>query len=245
MIEITATYLVSLEGNDIDTKKVQKLKKGDALQLKRISDAEDTFELCVCHTDGREIDLLSYAESVGIAPFIDDGSLKVEKCTVAGVTVTPGKTRAKDVTDLALQVTYSYDEEVLVRYEDTDTLAFATENDVVQTMAAFSVAAGDSDVVMARPYLNLYTMDMPMEYGWQYELFDVDFEENTTYNFYAHALFNENFTKCKISAKVYNPDNEEEEYELELEENEKNTVLTFVNHARIFDGEEGVNCEIE
>ena len=245
MIDITTSYMVSLEGNDIDTKKVQKLKKGDALQLKRISDAEDTYEICVCHKDGREIDLLSYAESVGIAPFMDDGSLTVKSAAVAAVTVTPGKTRAKDITDLQLQVTYSYDEEILARYEDTDTLAFATAEDTVQTMAAFSVAAGDSDVVMSRPYLNLYTMDMPMEYGWQYELFDVDFEENTTYNFYAHALFNEDFTKCKILAKVYNPDSEEDEFELELEESEKATVVTFVNHARIFDGEDGVNCEIE
>ncbi len=245
MIDITTSYVLSLEGNDIDTKKVQKLKKGDALELKRINDAEDTFEICICHKDGREIDLLTYAESVGIAPFIDEGSLTVKKAEVAAVTVTPGKTRAKDITDLQLQVTYSYDEEILSRYEDADTLAFATDRDTVQTMAAFSVAAGDSDVVMGRPYLNLYTMDMPMEYGWQYELFDVDFEENTTYNFYAHALFSEDFTKCKVLAKVYNPDNEDEEFELELEENEKHTVLTYVNHARIFEGEEGINCEIE
>ena len=245
MIDITAVYTVTLEGNDIDTKKVQKLKKGDTLLLKRINDAEDTFEICVCHKDGREIDLLTYAESVGIAPFIDDGSLTVNKAEVSSVTVTPGKTRAKDITDLQLNVTYSYDEEILSRYEDTDTLAFATGEDTVQTMAAFSVAAGDSDVVMTRPYLNLYTMDMPMEYGWQYELFDVDFEENTTYSFYTHALFNEDFTKCKVLAKIYNPDNEEEEFELELDENEKASVLTFVNHARIFEGEDGLNCEIE
>ena len=46
-------------------------------------------------------------------------------------------------------------------------------------------------------------------------------------------------------AKIYNPDNEEDEFMLELDENEKQTVVTLVNHARIFDGEEGVNCEIE
>ncbi len=245
MTNLTTVYFISLEGNDLDVKKVQKLKDGDRLMLKRINDAEDTFEICVCFPDGKEIDMLSYAESIGIAPFMDDGTITVEKAEVADVRVTPGKTRAKDLTTLVFKVTYSYDDEALSLFEDTDVLAFQTDEDAVLTMAAFSVAGGDSDVVMSRPYLNLYTMDMPMEYGWQYEMFDCDYEENTTYNFYTHALFNKDFTKCKIKAKIYNPDNEEDEFELELDENEKQTVVTLVNHARIFDGEDGINCEIE
>lgn len=245
MTNMTTAYIISLEGNDLDVKKVQKLKAGDALVMKRLNDAEDTYEICVCFPDGREIDMLSYAESIGVAPFMDDGSITVEKAEVTYVKVTPGKTRAKDITTLYFKVTYAYDEEVLARFTDTDVLAFHTDEDAVLTMAAASVAGGDSDVVMSRPYLNLYTMDMPMEYGWQYEMYDCDYEENTTYNFYAHALFNEDFTKCKVMAKIYNPDNEEDEFVLELDENEKQTVVTLVNHARIFDGEDGVNCEIE
>ena len=245
MTEMTTTYAITLEGNDLDVKKVQKLKSGDTLALKRMNDAEDTYEICVCFADGREIDMLSYAESIGVAPFIDDGTVTVSKAEVSSVEVKPGKSRAKDVTTLYFKVTYSYDEEVLARFQDSDVMAFYTDEDAVLTMAAFSVAAGDSDVVMSRPYLNLYTMDMPMEYGWQYEMYDCDYEENTTYNFYAHALFNETFTKCKVMAKIYNPDKENDEVELELDENEKQTVVTLVNHARIFDGEEGVNCEIE
>ncbi|MBR5521144.1 MAG: hypothetical protein IKU54_04020 [Oscillospiraceae bacterium] len=245
MTNMTTTYAIELEGNDLDVKKVQKLKKGDSLMLKRINDAEDTYEICVCFADGKEIDMLSYAESIGVAPFMDSELITVEKAEVARVEVKPGKTRAKDKTTLQFNVTYAYDEEALARFTDTDMLAFHTEEDAVLCMAAFSVAAGESDVVMSRPYLNLYTMDMPMEYGWQYEMYDCEYEENTTYNFYAHALFNETFTKCKVMAKIYNPDNEEDEFVLELDENEKQTVVTLVNHARIFDGEDGVNCEIE
>lgn len=245
MTDMTTAYIVTLEGNDLDVKKVQKLNTGDELVLKRLNDAEDTYEICVCFPDGREIDMLSYAESIGIAPFMDNGLLTVEKAEVTAVRVTPGKTHATDVTRLYFKVKYSYDEEVLSRFYDTDVLAFHTDEDTVLTMAAQAVAGGDTDVVMGRPYLNLYTMDMPMEYGWMYEMYDCDFEENTTYNFYAHAFFNEDFTKCKVMAKIYNPDNEEEEFEIELNENEKQTVVTLVNHTRIFDGEDGVNCEIE
>ena len=116
MTDMTTAYIVTLEGNDLDVKKVQKLNTGDELVLKRLNDAEDTYEICVCFPDGREIDMLSYAESIGIAPFMDSGLLTVEKAEVTAVRVTPGKTHATDVTRLYFKVKYSYDEEVLSQW---------------------------------------------------------------------------------------------------------------------------------
>lgn len=226
MNTVAVKYRITLEGNDIDVKKVQKLKSGTPLLLKRICDAEDTYEICVCHSDGREIDLLTYAESIGIAPFIDAG-LVTAAAKTDSVQVKPGKSRAKDVTVLTAEVEYTYDETVLEFCRGRQAPGFIYPGDTVLSLAVLTVINGDSDVLVQRPYLNLYTMEL------------TDGENRVE----CHTLFDEKFTKCKISAKIYNKENIEQE--LDLEESEKETVLTLINHARIFDGEEGINCEIE
>jgi len=239
-------YNITLEGNDLDVKALKKLKKGDSLQLKRVNDAEDTFEICVCTPDGKETDMLTYAESIGIAPFIDDGSLAVKTALVDSVVTKAGKSRAKDRTTLYLDVEYEYDEELLAEYTaESGTLAFMPQGDLFMQLAIAAVVNGDSDILFSRPYLNLYAMDIPLEDKEQKEMFDCGLKEDADYSFLCQVLFDETFTKCKVMAKIYNTDNEDEEFVLELEEDEKLAALTFVNHARIFDGEDGINCEIE
>ena len=56
--------------------------------------------------------------------------------------------------------------------------------------------------------------------------------------------FDEKFTKCKISANIYNAENDDE-YDAELDEREKQTALTLVNHCRIFSGEDPLGDDIE
>ncbi|MBQ3008735.1 MAG: hypothetical protein IJD80_04005 [Oscillospiraceae bacterium] len=205
---------------------MQKLKAGAPLVLKRIAGAEDTYEICVCHSDGREIDLLTYAESIGIAPYMDAG-LVTATAKAEAVQVKQGKSRAKDLTTLTVSVDYEYDDTVLEICRGSQATGFVTEEDEILSLAVMTVVNGDNDILAQRPYLNLYTLDLAAENG----------------TVKCTALFNESFTKCKISAEIYDKDNNAQK--TELEENEKQTVLTLVNHARIFEGEEGVNCEIE
>ena len=105
------SYTIALEGNDFDAKTAQSLKAGDGLCLERVCDELDTYEIVVSTTDGRQLDMLSYAESVGIAPFIDDGSVEILSAQVDSVQVKQGPSRAKDVTYLTFSVEFGYDEE--------------------------------------------------------------------------------------------------------------------------------------
>ncbi len=236
----TVKYTITLEGNDIDTKKVQKLKPGAPLTVKRVDDAEDTYEICLCHTDGREIDMLTYAESIGIAPFMDSGAVTAA-ATVAGVTVKPGKSRAKDLTILTVNVEYSGEE--LEIFTGKNGVGFIDRDDIVLTLTTIAVLNGDRDMLADRPYLNLYTLSLPIDNSIRDE-FECELVAEENYTLEIKALFNEKFTKCKISSFITNSNNEEFE-KVELDEEEKQTVLTFINHARIFEGEEGINPETE
>jgi len=55
MNKFSKSYFITLEGNDLDVKNVQKLKTGDKLKLGRVNDGEDTFENHSFHT-GRQND---------------------------------------------------------------------------------------------------------------------------------------------------------------------------------------------
>ena len=107
MNKFTWKYKITLEGNDLDVKAMQKLKSGDLLKLARVSDGEDTFEITVSTSAGKLLDMLDYCDSVGVAPFIDDGSVVIENATVDKVFLKQGKSRAKDRTTLFFNVEYS------------------------------------------------------------------------------------------------------------------------------------------
>ena len=91
MTEIINKYKITLEGNDLDAKAVQKMKQGDVLKLARVNDGEDTFEITVSTDKDKALDMLDYCDSIGIAPFMDDGSLEVKSVTVDKVFLKQGK----------------------------------------------------------------------------------------------------------------------------------------------------------
>ena len=97
MNKFTQKYKITLDGNDLDVKAMQKLKNGDLLKLARVSDGEDTFEITVSTSADKMLDMLDYCDSVGVAPFIDDGSVVIENATVDKVFIKQGKSRAKAV----------------------------------------------------------------------------------------------------------------------------------------------------
>ena len=67
-------YTISLQGNDMDVKAAKALKSGDKLDLKRVWDEYDTYEIVVYTEKGEGLDMLGYAESVGIAPSLANGT---------------------------------------------------------------------------------------------------------------------------------------------------------------------------
>lgn len=245
MDKIIKKYNITVEGNDLDAKAVQKLKAGENLKISRIIDGEDTYEIAVSTTGGKTLDLLAYCDSIGVAPFIDDGSVIVENATVDKVIVKQGKSRAKDKTTLFFDVEYSYDETVLTAHTgEGGIVGFIPNDDVVLAMAVYHVIDSGEDMVMQQPYLNMFNMDIPLNTDSRKELLDVEFDEDANHNFYCMVLFDEKFTRCKVSAKVINTATKQE-LEIPLDEDEKQSALTFVNHTRIFNGEDPVDCVIE
>jgi len=240
MNKFSKSYFITLEGNDLDVKNVQKLKTGDKLKLGRVNDGEDTFEITVSTQADKMIDLMAYCDSVGIAPFMDEGSVAVESVTVDTVDVKPGKSRAKDKTTLHFTVEYSYDEEMLTPYTQGAIAAFVPKDNIVLSMGIFHVAGSGEDMIMRQPYLNMYDMQVKLTKDMQDILPDIDLSKGG--EFYAMVLFDEKFTKCRVSAKITQG---EDEYELELSEYEKQSALTLVNHLRIFGGETPIDCVIE
>lgn len=234
----TKTYELYIDGNDLDAKAAQKLKKGDSLKIQRMEDELDTFEMVILTPQGKELDMLSYEESIGIAPFLDDGNLKIEECLVDSVEVKKGSSRAKDRTTVRFSVEYGFVPEMLKPVEVEETLAFIPSYDMVLAMAIYHCLNGNG--TMEKVYLNCYELDCPV-----YDTAFLDEEEELNgedFNFSCTVLFNPEFTKCKIISRLYNKDNE---YGLSLPEEMKDSALLLVNHARIFEDLEPLSCEIE
>ena len=244
MKEITKKYSITLEGNDLDAKRAQKLTQGTELKLSRINDGEDTFEISVSAGDNA-LDLIDYCYSIGIAPFIDDGSIEVKSAVVDSVKVKQGKSRAKDKTTVYFDVTYTYEDAVEPYEGESGIFGFIPKYDCVLAMAIYSVVNGSKDYVMIQQYLNYFVADIPMTSEEQLGMFDGDFKEGVNYNFSCGVIFDSEFKHCKAKAKIYNFDDEEDVIEIELDENEKQSALTLVNHTRIFGGEEPYDCICE
>ncbi len=237
-------YSITVDGNDLDAKAVQKLKSGDSLKLGRMNDSEDTFEITISTPAGRMVDMLKYCDSVGVAPFIDDGSVIIESAIVDKVVLKQGKSRATDKITMFFDVEYSYDEALTVYTGADGIMGFIPDDDAVLAMAIYHVIDSGNDIVMHQPYLNMFNMKIPVDTDSRKQLFDIEFEDDGQHIFQCMVLFEKNFTKCRVTAKIVNYSNGEE-LEIELSEDEKQSALTFVNHTRIFDGEEAVDCVIE
>ncbi|MEG1863051.1 MAG: hypothetical protein RR198_05535 [Oscillospiraceae bacterium] len=241
MTNLQTKYTLIIEGDDLDAKAARKLKEGDPLKLKRLNDPLDSFEIVVYSPQDKELDMLSYPESLGIAPYMDNGSLKIVSATVISLTCSQGKVRSGDMSYLSFSVEYSFDEELLEPYfSQTGILAFMPCDDCVLTMANYCLLdRGVSPI--GQTHLNRYVLSTPLNDASRL-IFDLDFKENVQYFFCAQVLFNESFTLCKTSAQVYC---EGESYQVDLEENEMLSLIELINHYRILNNQDPVDCQIE
>lgn len=231
---VKTTYNITVEDDELLVKTASKLESGRPLFLKRINDAEDTFEIGIYTEKDVLLCLLSYEESVGIAPFMDRGLIEV-KARADWARLVKGSKKSLDKTELSLVAEYSYDEEDLTLFPG-GTVGFIPSYDRLLAAFIYHVLSGAGDIVMDRPYLNFFTADISLE-GRVSGLFD------GAKRLECSVHTDDKFTKCKIYIKIYDKDNKEKG--MELTEEEKDTALTFVNHALIFSGRDPINPEIE
>ncbi|MEG2081743.1 MAG: hypothetical protein RR011_00770 [Oscillospiraceae bacterium] len=240
MAQATFKYSLLIEGNDIDAKNAQRVKLGDSLLLKRMEDEFDTFEMVICTDSGKELDMLSYPESVGIAPFLDDGTLKIVDITVTNAMLALGKTRSRDKTHIGFTITFQYDETCLREFLGGSNVAgFMPTQDLFYALCLYRILDYDEEIV-TRTHKNRYEFEVDLDEDTQ-PFFEVPFGKGN-YFYQAAALFNEDFTQCKMSCKIYS---DSEEYPLELSENDCDQFLLLINHYRIFEDEDPIKaCEI-
>lgn len=231
---VKTTYNITVEDDELLVKTASKLTLGRPLFLKRINDGEDTFEIGVYTEKDALLCLLSYEESVGIAPFMDRGLVEVS-ARAGQARLVKGSRKSLDKTELSLSAEYTYDDEKLTLFPG-DTVGFIPSYDRLLSAFICHVLTGAGDIVMDRPYLNYFTCHISLTAPVR-ELFD------GANRLECSVHTDEKFTKCKIYAKIYDKDNKEKE--VELKEEEKDTALTFVNHALIFSSAEPIDPEIE
>ena len=242
MNQTTFKYTISLEGNDIDAKAAKALKKGDSLQLKRVCDQYDTFEIVVYTEKGEGLDMLGYAESVGIAPFIDNGSAKILSATVTEVNVCEGATHAADTTQVNFDVVFEYDDGYLAPFGGgyDETMAFMPKGDAIFSLCLYRILDYNLPII-TQTHLNRYEFEVDMDDDTKM-FFDIPFDDED-YFFTVEVLFNENFTKCRMSSRVYS---ENKQYIMPVDEHTADVMMTFINHVRIFNEQEPVTeCEID
>ena len=209
-------YRLLFEGNDLDAKTVQRLSAGDSLVMERLRDEEDTFDIVVKTASGKELDMLSYGESLGVAPYLDDGSLVVTDAKVESVNVKEGRTRAGDLTRLEFSVEYEYDES-LEPVERDGILYFLSGDPILDTAVVHFCT---EHRLMERPYLNVFELTGEPEEGRGICL---------------RVIFNEKFTNCRFSLEIGGE-------AVDMDEEMKDTAMDLVNHRRMLvDDEEPVD----
>ncbi|MEG0090977.1 MAG: hypothetical protein RSA20_04085 [Oscillospiraceae bacterium] len=240
MAQATFSYSLCVEGNDIDAKNAQRVQVGEALTLKRMEDEFDTFELVVCTLGGKELDMLSYPESVGIAPFLDDGTVQLVASSVTSATMIPGKTRSKDRTRLTFNFTFQYDEKAVTEFlGGANVHGFMPTQDVFFALCLYRCLDYDEQII-SQTHKNRYEFEVDLDDDTK-PFFEVPFGDGD-YFYVVEALFNEEFTQCKMSGKIYS---DSEQYPIELLENDCDRMLLLINHYRIFGDEDPIKaCEI-
>ncbi len=242
MAQTTFKYTLEIQGNDIDAKTAKSLKKGDSLSLKRIYDSMDTYEIVVYTSDDKELDMLGYAESVGIAPFLDDQRLCVVCATVDDVSVTEGSSHASDITYVNFSVVFEYDDTVLAPFGGgyNETMAFMPADDDVFCLCLYRLLDYNMPII-TQTHLNRYEFEVDMDDDTK-TFFDIDWDDED-YFFTTEILFDETFTKCRMTSRIYS---ETKNYPLPTTEKTACTLMTFVNHVRIFNDQEAItDCSID
>lgn len=243
MKKTTFNYTLTLEGSDIDVKAARQLKKGDKLSVKRMDDSLDTYEIVISAANGKELDMLSYEESVGLAPFIDSGSVNITEAVVSDVRVKEGASRAKDVTFVDFALSMEYDAEKLQPFcgAAEETMAFMPQDNPFFCLCLYRLLDYNMPII-TQTHLNRYEFEVDMDDDTK-QFFDVEWAEDEDYFFATEILFNESFTKCRVRSKIYS---EETELSIPVDETAAQTMLCFVNHERIFSKENIItDCEIE
>lgn len=242
MQNTTFKYTLSLQGNDIDAKAAKNLKQGDKLELKRVWDEFDTYEIVVYTENGDGLDMLGYAESVGIAPFMDNGSVNVVSAVVSDVEIVEGASRAKDITNVHFEVVFAYDDEILAPFGGgyDETMAFMPKNDAIFSLCLYRLLDYNMPII-TQTHLNRYEFEVDMDDDTKM-FFDIPFDDED-YFFTVEVLFDETFTKCRMSSRVYS---ESKQYLMPVDEHTADVMMTFINHLRIFNEEKSITeCEID
>lgn len=241
MKEISLQYTLSIEGNDLDAKNAQKLSMGDALLLKRMCDEQDTYEILITDISGRELDMLSYNECLGIAPFLDDESLVFVGASVNSVTLTEGKTRSGDITQLSFNCIFNYDEDKLTFYETgLQVPCFLPSDNRFYCLCLFCALDYD-EAVITQTHLNRYEFSIDIDSDSE-KLLNIDIN-GEDYFYLAEVIFNESFTQCKIKAKIYN---EKRQFLCDMEQKECEAFLELINHFRIFNNQQPLSdCTVD
>lgn len=242
MEKTTFKYTLALEGNDMETKVAKALKKGDELLLQRVYDEFDTYEIVVSTKDGKGLDMLGYAESIGIAPFLDNGLAEVVSATVTEVATEEGESRAKDITYVSFDAVFAYDEECLAPFGGgyNETMAFMPKDDAIFSLCLYRILDYNMPII-TQTHLNRYEFEVDMDDDTKV-YFDIPFDDED-YFFTVEILFNETFTKCRMASRVYS---EIKQYLMPVNEHTADIMMTFINHHRIFNDEKSITeCEID
>ena len=242
MENTTFKYTLALEGNDMEVKAARALKKGDELVMQRVYDEYDTFEIVVSTKDGKGLDMLGYAESIGIAPFLDNGSANIVSATVTEVAVEEGESRAKDMTYVSFDAVFSYDETILAPFGGgyNETMAFMPKEDAIFSLCLYRILDYNMPII-TQTHLNRYEFEVDMDDDTKV-FFDIPFDDED-YFFTVEILFNETFTKCRMASRVYS---ETKQYLMPVDEHTADVMMTFINHVRIFNDEKTITeCEID
>lgn len=231
MKNIKGIYRISAFGADLDAKALQKLNKGDELVLKRLEDSLDTYEILVCGKDGKELDMLEYGESLGIAPYMDSLLAACTGAQVDSVQVKKGKSRAKDETVLTFTAVFEYDDSLEV-LEKNGKVIFLPADDIIAACAGVSGAENGGDFTdRDKDGYSLYMVMSDVVGNMYFE----DFDREKNYILKATLVTKEE--KYTAKARLFAA-KEGEEYRLAeniaLNESEQETLLTLVNHYRIF-----------
>lgn len=240
MKQIAFTYTIEIEGNEIDAKMAQNLNPHTSLKLERLSDLLDTFEIVVQTLEDKPLEMLSYPDSVGIAPFLDKGLLTVLATTLQNTQVILGKTHAKDCTALTFEVEFAYDDTALTPFiSATGAQGFMPKQDDFYCLCLYRILDYSLPII-TQTHCNRYEFEVDLDQDTR-RFFDIDLDDEN-YFYQAEVLFNPEFTECKMRAKIYS---EDKNYLLDLSPEDSETFLLLVNHCRIFADQDPIEeCEI-
>ena len=235
-------YTIGVEGNEMEAKVAQALKKDDELVLSRVHDTLDTYEIVVSTQDGTDLDMLGYVESIGIAPFMDKELVKVKSAKVTSVDVVPGQTHAKDVTYVNFDVDFAYEDSILAPFGGgyDETMAFMPKGDAIFSLCLYRILDYNMPII-TQTHLNRYEFEVDMDDDTKM-FFDIPWDDED-YFYTVEILFNETFTKCRLSGRIYS---ETKQYLIPCGEHIADVLLTFLNHVRIFNDQDPVTeCDVE